>query len=394
MPKFTVELDAEDFARLCIKSTVRGTTSPAQASWFPTAGADTSVSADWQYAYWVGSKWSAVILARHYLNSLGHPHEVVLDTVEDPGMSWVILTNYPAFWAGDGSLTAAADLGTAAAWPVNTAVPPAGWQPLTDSDGTQPMGWFTTARDGMRTVVRGYPSRDDAPFDLPEGHGKHPDPENLPNETYSALYAVFDLVDRAYTFPDVGTFGGPATHCFVNLDFDRPWGPPTGTVDAPCDEVLVARTAAGAKPASDVALPTPRECQLAAQAADSLGIVRYRLSSGDRLWIAPARLTDRVDEDALTAAWQALIDADPDSDRAFQISLAVEEGLRAAFQVELLETAPWQSGLGAESPRWDEGTDEGLVTLGAIFGYPPASTYALLAETTAIRTPDAHDDQL
>jgi hypothetical protein len=51
----------------------------------------------------------------------------------------------------------------ATAWPTNTATPAPGWDRLTDTDGTQPSGWFTPSTGAFRAVVKGYPTWDDAP---------------------------------------------------------------------------------------------------------------------------------------------------------------------------------------------------------------------------------------
>ena len=53
------------------------------------------------------------------------------------------------------------------AWPASTATAPAGWERLTDTDGTEPSGWFTTSNGGFRTVVTGYPSWDGIPRAIP-----------------------------------------------------------------------------------------------------------------------------------------------------------------------------------------------------------------------------------
>lgn len=503
MPKIILDLDAEDFNRLCNNSARWGNNFRDHESHFETIGADREISWDWRYAYWVGLEWTSVIFARSYLDSIGQRYQVVWDMVENPDMSYVILTDYPADWEKDGAapvaspkeedpqlwythwayfasrpsaeacrdemtgdgfdavVTAAAvdpdqeadddrwllratkevyvnglvvrhdyvetvvtrhgghydggqmgrhDVetvperpaadadestqnatgpGIPAPWPSNTAVPPAGWQPLTDTDGTRPMGWFTTARDGMRTVVRGYATWDDAPFGLTADEWKNPTPEDLEHdETAIALHTIFDIAHRAYVFPDVATHAGPATHSFTNLDFCGGWAAAAGHGVAE-KEALLARTVAGRKPASEAYFledaAADRDRWISAAHRAGLGALPYSLRMGEhiveRLWVAPARLADRVDPDALTAAWDALLAADPDAERRSRIDKAVDLGLVTAFALDLLQpldpNRPYDS---LPHVWWDAGTDAGFVALGAILGYPPASTYACMAE--------------
>ena len=51
----------------------------------------------WRMAYWVGSQYTAVILARSFLTSRGFESQAVVDGM---GADWVILTDYDA-WKAD-----------------------------------------------------------------------------------------------------------------------------------------------------------------------------------------------------------------------------------------------------------------------------------------------------
>jgi len=285
------------------------------------------------------------------------------------------------------------------AWRQNTAVPPPGWDRLTDSDGTQPAAWFTAASDGMRTVVSGYPTWADSPYDKPDdgpechhhhaGYDDGDDELDFEEEQEAVLAGIFDVAYRAYVFPDVAPESGPVTHSFTNLDFCGGWRPP---VDSPAaeTEALLARTVAGAKPASEVfffgeGAVAERERWISAAREVGLGALPYRLrmatSISERLWLAPARLGDRVDRAALSEAWEALLDADHDRGRARSIAAAVVTGLETAFTLDLLPPLdPKRPYEGWPHPWWDGNSPQGLVVLGAVLGYPPASTYSCLAE--------------
>lgn len=45
----------------------------------------------WRHAYWMGHEYANVVLLRAYLESLGHPCEVVTDLADG---QWVILTGW------------------------------------------------------------------------------------------------------------------------------------------------------------------------------------------------------------------------------------------------------------------------------------------------------------
>src|SRR3954462_3058549 len=96
---------------------------------------------------------------------------------------------------------------TSVTWPTNTAPPPPEWDRLTDTDGTQPSGWFTLSHSGFRGVVKGYPSWDDAPWGIP------PDPRyHDEDDDYAVLQCRFDLTYTTYLFPDLATTAGTWTH--------------------------------------------------------------------------------------------------------------------------------------------------------------------------------------
>lgn len=279
-------------------------------------------------------------------------------------------------------------------YPTNNAVAPKGWQALTDTNGARPMGWFTTARDGMRTVVRGFPTWDDAPFNLPEDCRTIPTAEQLDHdETDILLHTIFNLAYRSYVFPDIETHVGPATHSFANLDFCGGWRPAV-TEEKQVGEQLLARTVAGLKPASDLSTVVDRARWAEIARGEGLDIVSY---GKNRAWVAPARLGDRVDQGALTRTWQRLLDADPERHRRDQFAPVIERGLQTAFDLDLLQPIPDRTSPGLLHAWWDDSTDEGLVVLGAVLGYPPASTYGLLIEregpvTLAIAKPDEDHD--
>lgn len=274
-------------------------------------------------------------------------------------------------------------------WPTNSATPPQGWHVLIDTDGTRPMGWFTTAHNGMRTVARGYPTWEDAPFDIPADCRTTPTPEELDyDEMDIFLHTLFNLAYRGYVFPDVDTAAGPPTHSFTNLDFVGGWTAAIGH-GAVATEALLARTIAGQKPASETYFygdhaATDRDRWASAARDAGLAAIPYRIGMGrfltERLWVAPSRLAERVDRAVLSAAWKALLDADPDSDRREWLASSIQSGLDMAFEVDLLQPITEQREQGLPHAWWDDTTDEGLVMLGAVLGYPPASTYAILAE--------------
>lgn len=271
-------------------------------------------------------------------------------------------------------------------WPTNEANPPAGWTRLTDADGTTPMGWFTRPHDGMRIVARAYPTWDDAPWEVPADVRTRPTAEDLDDDEMEIyLYTIFDIANRGYLFPDIDTANGPATHTFTNLDFVGGWRP--ATLTDPYGGALLERTVAGRKPASDLVdthkltrSAPQRDLWQASAHEGGMGAITYNDRHTDRLWVSPAQLGERVDQQALTAAWQALIDADPNRHRRKIVQGIVDNALPTAFTIDLHE--PFHElPSGRMLPSWwDEHTDEGLVVLGSVLGYPPASTYALIVE--------------
>jgi hypothetical protein len=267
-------------------------------------------------------------------------------------------------------------------WPTNTATPPTGWHQLTDTDGTHPMGWFTRAHDGMRIVARAYPTWEDAHWEIPADCRERATDEELDfDEMDIYLNTVFDLAYRGYVFPDADadTASGLVTHSFVNLDFVNGWEPAIGRDQEM--EVMLERTLAGLKPTADLmAKHGERERWTAAVRAAGLEPVPYDMLRIPRLWVAPARLSDRVDRHALTAAWDGLIDAEPNRHRRKLVRAAVDVGLSTAFDIDLRERHTTQPGGRLLPSWWDEASDEGLVVLGAVLGYHPATTYAVLAE--------------
>lgn len=95
------------------------------------------------------------------------------------------------------------------------------------------------------------------------------------------------------------------------------------------------------------------------------------------MWISPAGVGDRVNHRALRATWHAVAAGDPDRARANRLLDVVDRGLEQAFTLDL-QQRPVQHGAVMLPPWWDEDSDEGFVVLGALLGYPPATTYARL----------------
>ena len=265
-------------------------------------------------------------------------------------------------------------IATAVVWPANTATPPAGWNRLTDTDGTQPTGWFTTSDGLFRTVVKGYPAWHDAPWDIPADLRYHRE-----DDDYPFLQRDFDLASTMYVFPDLNTAAGPSTHGFGNLDFVGGWPHPLGMMPGGMheNEALLARVLTGAKPTALLVGSDADAARWAAAArAAGLEALVYR-AHNTRVWIAPARLGDRVNRRALRATWHAVAAGDPDRARADRLLNVIDSGLEQAFALDL-QQPPVQRGNFMQLPWWDERSDEGWVVLGAVLGYPPASTYARL----------------
>src|SRR4051794_10299840 len=265
-------------------------------------------------------------------------------------------------------------IATTVAWPANTATPPPGWGRLTDTDGSQPSGWFTISHSGFRGVVKGYPSWDDAPWDIP-ADARHHDQD----DDYADLRCRFDLTYTTYLCPDIDTTAGPSTHNFGNLDFCGGWQHPLGMMPGGmrANDALLARVLTGAKPTAKL-FGSDADAQRWAEAARAAGLeaLVYR-DWNTKVWIAPARLGDRVNRRALRAIWHAVAAGDPDRARANRLLDAIDRGLDQAFALDLQQERV-QRGTVMPPPGWDEDSDEGFVVLGAVLGYPPASTYTRL----------------
>jgi hypothetical protein len=265
---------------------------------------------------------------------------------------------------------------TTVAWPANKATPPPGWDRLTDTDGTQPTGWFTTSNGAFRLVVKGYPTWDDAPWDIPADLRYHDE-----DDDYAFLAGLFDLANTTYVFPDLSTAAGPSTHSFGNLDFCGGWLHPVSMVhDGPReDDALLDRVLSGAKPAGLlVGSDADAERWVTAAQAAGLGALVCR-DWNTKVWIAPAHLGDRVSRRALRATWHAVAAGDPDRARAHRLLDVIDRGLQQAFDLGL-QQPPVRRGSVMLPPWWDEDSDEGWVVLGSVLGYPPATTYARLTD--------------
>jgi hypothetical protein len=263
---------------------------------------------------------------------------------------------------------------TTVAWPANTATPPPGWDRLTDTDGNQPTGWFTTSNGTFRTVVKGYPTSDDAPWDIAAGVRYYGEKDD-----YAFLRHEFDMVTTTYVFPNLNTAAGPSTHNWGNLDFVGGWPHPVGMMPGGMREAeaLLARVLSGAK-LTGLLVGADADVEAWAAAARTAGLTAliYR-AHNTRVWIAPARLGDRVNRRALRATWHAVTAGDPDRARADRLLEVIDRGLAQAFALDLRQQ-PVQRGGWLQLPWWDEHSAEGWVVLGAVLGYPPASTYARL----------------
>jgi hypothetical protein len=56
-----------------------------------------ALSFEWTTAYWVGCSWTAVILAKSYLTTIGQDYQIVWDLGLHENfetIGWVVLTNY------------------------------------------------------------------------------------------------------------------------------------------------------------------------------------------------------------------------------------------------------------------------------------------------------------
>jgi len=204
-------------------------------------------------------------------------------------------------------------------------------------------------------VVKGYPTWDDAPWDISTDLRYHEEEDD-----YAFLQGLFDLTNTTYVFPDLATAAGPSTHSFGNLDFCRGWQHPLGmmTREMRGEEAHAERWAA------------------AARAAGLEALVWRDLTT--KVWIAPARLGERVNRRALRATWHAVAAGDPDLARANRLLDVIDRGLEQAFAVALQQ--PVQRGAIMQPPWWDDHSDEGFVALGAVLGYAPLTTYARLTD--------------
>ena len=265
-------------------------------------------------------------------------------------------------------------IATTITWPANIATPPAGWDRLTDTDGSQPSGWFTVSHSGFRGAVKGYPACDDAPWDIPADVRYHDE-----DDDYAVLRCRFDLIYTTYLFPDIDTTAGPSTHSFGNLDFCGGWRHPVTAAHDGLreDDALLDRVLSGAKP-TGLLVGSDADVEAWAAAARTAGLeaLVYRAHNA-RVWIAPACLGDRVNRRALRSTWHAIAAGDPDRARANRLLDVIDRGLEQAFALDL-QQPPVQRGNFMQLPWWDEVSDEGWVVLGAVLGYPPASTYARL----------------
>lgn len=107
-----IVMDDEDFSHLCSNSTAwasgaddktnKGRTFPGWRRQIADGRFELSGSANgqpalhWKIAYWVGSDYTAVILAKSFLAAKGFECQVAWDLAE-PG-EWVILTDYDYIW--------------------------------------------------------------------------------------------------------------------------------------------------------------------------------------------------------------------------------------------------------------------------------------------------------
>ena len=208
-------------------------------------------------------------------------------------------------------------IATTITWPANIATPPAGWDRLTDTDGSQPSGWFTVSHSGFRGAVKGYPACDDAPWDIPADVRYHDE-----DDDYAVLRCRFDLIYTTYLFPDIDTTAGPSTHSFGNLDFCGGWRHPVTAAHDGLreDDALLDRVLSGAKP-TGLLVGSDADVEVWAAAGRTAGLeaLVYRAHNA-RVWIAPARLGDRVSHRALRATWHAVAAGDPDRARGCSTS--------------------------------------------------------------------------
>ncbi len=77
------------------------------------------------------------------------------------------------------------------------------------------------------------------------------------------------------------------------------------------------------------------------------------------------------------ATWHAAAAGDPDRARAHRLLDVIDRGLEQARNLDLQQPLVRRSTV-MLPPWWDEDSDEGWIVLGAVLGYPPATTYARL----------------
>lgn len=223
-------------------------------------------------------------------------------------------------------------------------------------------------------MVKGYPTWDDAPWDIPADVRYHEQ-----DDDYAFLQDRFDLTYTTYLFPDLSTAAGPSTHSYGNLDFCGGWLHPVsgGHGGRRQDDALVDRVLSGAKP-TGLLVGSDVDAEKWAAAARAAGLEAFVWRDlATKVWISPAALGHRVHHRALRSTWHAVAAGDPDRARANRLLDVIDGGLEQAFTLDLQEQ-PVQRGPVMLPPWWDEDRDEGLVVLGAVLGYPPATTYARL----------------
>lgn len=96
-----ITMDDDDFIHLCTNSAqwadVTDWADQAKRGRFDLSGRPGhSPSLHWKMAYWLGTEYTAVVLARVFLAGRGFEWETVVDTAGD---EWVLLTDYD-HWAG------------------------------------------------------------------------------------------------------------------------------------------------------------------------------------------------------------------------------------------------------------------------------------------------------
>ena len=92
-----IQVTAADFGRLCENSSSwgLGCGSPGRFENLDDAGPPSS--RQWERIYWLGGSFTAVILARAFLDARGFGYEIAFDTASDedgPMYGYVILTDY------------------------------------------------------------------------------------------------------------------------------------------------------------------------------------------------------------------------------------------------------------------------------------------------------------